>query len=405
MRLKEAASIDLYSNRSFLKWFVLIVSFVIGAGSILYTNKLVQDIREREKRQVDLYAKTLEYLASETNQNSDLSFILDEIVQANTTIPVILTDEKGTPEYYKNLPKADLLKDDGQINFLKDQVTNMKDSRDPIEVRLVDGQNRIYGKKFIFYENSVLLTRLKYYPYVQLLIIALFGLVTYAIFNYSRSSEQNRVWVGLAKETAHQLGTPLSSLMAWVEYLKSKYPNEENIEEFDKDISRLETITSRFSSIGSLPKLHKMSLPQVLENSASYLRNRLSDKVILTVSPDEENIEGMINPDLFSWVLENLIKNSVDAMEGVGSIDIKVFNLNHENVAIDIHDTGKGISKAKINQVFRPGYTTKKRGWGLGLTLAKRIIENYHRGRIFIKHSDPKKGTTFRIIVNRFVHA
>ncbi len=400
--LKEAASIDLYSNRSFLKWFVLTVSFVIGAGSILYTNRLVIDIREREKRQVDLYARTLEYLANDNNQSADLSFILDEIVQANTTIPVILTDDRGKPEYYRNLPKAEQLSEHRREDYLLEQVEEMKGEHEPIQVRLVDAQNQVYGRKFIYYKNSALLAQLQFYPYVQLLVIILFGLVTYAIFNYSKSSEQNRVWVGLAKETAHQLGTPLSSLMAWVDYLKSQYPQDANIEEFDKDVERLEMITARFSSIGSVPKLTKVQLGDLVDRSISYLRSRLSEKINFNVKSEPYDIEGMVNQDLFSWVMENLIKNSVDAMEGKGDIDIHIFKLDHENVAIDLRDTGKGIAKNRVKHVFRPGFTTKQRGWGLGLTLVKRIIENYHGGRIFVKKTDVKKGTTFRIILTRF---
>lgn len=397
---KEKPSYDLYSNQSQLKWVVLTISLLIGAGSILYTNSLVKKIREREKTQIDLYAKTLEYLANESDSRN-LIFILEEIIQANKTIPVILTDEQGQPEFYKNIKAADFITDEVEKNaYLEEKIRDMEAEREPIEVDLVDENNQDYGKKYIYYENSRLLTQLQYYPYIQLLVIALFGLATFAVFNYSRASEQNRVWVGLAKETAHQLGTPLSSMMAWIQYLKSKYPADENINELDKDVERLEMITSRFSNIGSLPQLAQMDLVDLTRRSVDYLQSRLSEKIRFTItSYPSDQIIALANKELFGWVLENICKNAVDAMEGVGSISIKIMRISDGRVAIDIKDTGKGIAKGKVAQVFDPGYTTKKRGWGLGLTLVKRIVENYHEGRIFVKDTDPGKGTTFRIIL------
>ncbi len=397
MKLRESVGIDLYTNRSFLKWFVLTVSVIIGSGSILYTNRLVKEIRERERRQVALYARTLEYLANEVNPSSELIFMLDEIVQANTTIPVILTDLNGTPEDYRNIPRIEKFNEEERELYLRHKITEMMEEHEPIEVKLVDLNNRVYGGKLIYYENSYLLTQLQFYPYIQLLVISLFGLITFTIFNYSRSSEQNRVWVGLAKETAHQLGTPLSSLMAWVEYLKSHYPSDPNLLEFDKDISRLSTITSRFSSIGSVPNLQPHDLNDVVDDSVSYLRDRLSKKIVFRFEKTEA-ITTVLNTDLFSWVLENLIKNAVDAMDGHGSITIVINKLGKSNAYLDISDTGKGISKSRVSKIFTPGYTTKKRGWGLGLTLVKRIVENYHEGRIFVKKSD-SRGTTFRIVL------
>lgn len=392
---------DIYSNQSLLKWLVLLTSLIIGAGSILYTNGLVEKIRDRERRQIDLYAKTLEYLANESDSRN-LIFILEEIVQANTTIPVILTDSEGNTEFYKNLSVADRLTEgEAKRIYLDQKIEEMREDHEPIQVRLVDENDQVYGTKFIYYENSKLLIQLQYYPYIQLLIIALFGLVTFAIFNYSRSSEQNRVWVGLAKETAHQLGTPLSSLMAWVEYFKSTYRDDENIEELNKDVERLEMITARFSSIGSSPQLKEENVYEVIRESVSYLQKRLSDKINFTIEahPNKEIIT-QLNKDLFGWVMENLCKNAVDAMEGKGSIKIKILRINQGKIAIDVQDDGKGIPKAKINRVFKPGYSTKKRGWGLGLTLVQRIIENYHEGKISIKNTEVGKGTTFRITLN-----
>ena len=299
-RLKEATSVNLYSNRSFLKWIVLIISVIIGVGSILYTNKLVEEIRDRERRTVDLYARTLEYLANENNSAGDLIFMLDEIINANTTIPVILADANGVPEDFRNLPEISEMDESSKVSFLELKIEEMRSEHAPIEVPLVDDENQVYGSKYIYYENSILLTQLQYYPYVQLLVITLFGLITFTIFNYSRTSEQNRVWVGLAKETAHQLGTPLSSLMAWVDYLKYEYPKDPNIAEFDKDVARLQMITSRFSSIGSDPKLERINVVGMIEESVAYLKTRLSSKINFGMDTDSDSYPALINRDLFS---------------------------------------------------------------------------------------------------------
>jgi two-component sensor histidine kinase len=391
--------IDIYTGQSYLKWVVLGLSIIIGGGSILYTNQLVNDIKEREYRQVSLYAKSLEYLAKASGSD-ELIFILDEVVQANTTIPVILADELKRPEFYKNIPEADALEGEDQTLFLVEKIDEMEQQRPPVSVSLAGPDGAVVGVKFIYYENSFLLTKLRYYPYVQLLIIFVFGFIIFVIFNYSRSSEQNRVWVGLAKETAHQLGTPLSALLGWIEYFKVKYAEDPQVAELEKDIQRLETITARFSSIGSAQKLEVVSLSEFIESNLSYLKLRLSQRVAFTFEP-KEDLYVSINPDLFSWVFENLIKNAVDAMEGEGQIIIQIGSDRQHAVWVDIADTGKGIPKSKTKQVFKPGFTTKSRGWGLGLTLVKRIVENYHEGRIFVKQSDPGKGTTFRMLLKR----
>lgn len=390
---------NIYQGQSYLKWLALITSLIIGIGSISYTNGLVKEIRNSEKHQIDLYAKTLEYLASE-NDSRNLVFIMDEIVQANTTIPVILTDENEQPEYHLNIPELKEIEDPKlQLPILRKHLERMRYEHDPIVVNLTDNQSNVYGKKFIFYENSSLLVRLKYYPYVQLGVISLFVLITFVIFNYSRMSEQNRVWVGLAKETAHQLGTPLTSLMAWVVYLKTHYPKDENLIEMDKDVSRLEMITSRFSNIGSVPKLSSANIIAEIEAAIQYLRPRLSKKVNFQLHKPDQPIQVLMNHALFSWVLENLIKNAVDAMNGEGDIGIAITQISSSSCAIDVSDTGKGISPKIIKRIFKPGYTSKQRGWGLGLTLVKRIVENYHGGKIFVKKSEIGKGTTFRIIL------
>lgn len=398
---REEPTINLYSGRSKLKWIVLVISLVISAGSIIYTNQLVNEIRERERHQIDLYASTLEYLANEEDA-PNIIFVLEEIIQANKTIPVILTNEFGQPEFYRNLPKADSIKDEKlRKRFLLNQIKAMQEEREPIMVTLMDQDNQVYGYKNIYYRNSDLLTQLKFYPYVQLSIIGIFGLIIFAVFNYSRTAEQNRVWVGLAKETAHQLGTPLSSLIAWVEYFKDIMPEQQDIiVELQKDVDRLEMITERFSNIGSVPQLKEENVFDTVNEVVSYLESRISKKVKIDIQsfPNTE-LFGALNKPLFAWVIENLIKNAVDAMAGIGEIHIKVMKISEGRVAVDVTDTGKGIAKNRIKQVFKPGYTTKKRGWGLGLTLTKRIIENYHGGKIFVKHSELNKGTTFRILL------
>lgn len=399
MKLGSYKSREIYSGQRGLKWVVLAIALIIGGGSIWYTGQLVNEIKKREKRQVDLYAKALQFIANQ-QQSPDLLFTLEEIIQANTTIPVVLTNENGEPEYYRNLPEADAIDNlTARRAFLRDRIHGILEKREPIKVTLRDENNQVYGTKFIYYEDSMLLLQLQYYPYIQLSVIIVFVLVVFAVFNYSRLSEQNRVWVGMAKETAHQLGTPLSSLIGWLEYLKTSFPENSNITEIDKDIHRLEVITQRFSSIGSVPKLELHNVYEEISSSIAYLKNRLSNKVDLEVevSPDR-NVQALINPELFSWVMENLIKNAVDAMSGQGSIQVHGLKVG-KKVWIDVKDNGKGIPKKKVRQVFKPGFTTKKRGWGLGLALVKRIVEIYHFGKIYVKRSEVGKGTTFRIIL------
>lgn len=401
-KFKEATGNTLAPLRPHLKWIVVGFAVLISFGSIVYTNNLVAQIRDREQRQIEIYASSLEFLANES-ENVNFFLILDEIVAANHSIPVILTDENEQPEDYRNLIKADKIPDDeARKSFLIREIEAMKEAHPPIEVTLKDDQDNIYGYKYIFYKNSFLLSQLQYYPYVQLSIIALFSIITFLILNYMRRVEQDHVWVGLAKETAHQLGTPLSSLMAWSEYFKGIYDNQQDaLIEFDKDVDRLKVITDRFSSIGSEPQLNRLNIADVVDEIVVYLQKRLSTKITMTVTafPNRET-EAKINESLFAWVIENLCKNAADAMDGKGSIHISILRANEGRVAVDVQDTGKGIAKSKINHVFRPGYTSKKRGWGLGLTLAKRIIEQYHKGKIFVKQSEINKGTTFRIYLN-----
>ncbi|NEM96263.1 sensor histidine kinase [Pontibacter burrus] len=392
--------IPIYSQKNRIKFIVVIIALIIGAATITYTNILVSKLSEREQELVQLYAKGLRYMINAPSDDN-IVFIEEEILSANTTVPVILTDENENILDSKNIDIPQNVADDPKkVNeLLQRQIEIMKNQHAPIVVPWAEG-----SVNYVFYKDSDLLSQLRYYPYVQLMVIACFSLMAYFAFSYSRKAEQNRVWVGLAKETAHQLGTPLSSLMAWYEYMKAspKFENEPIVAELWKDIRRLEVITERFSNIGSVPLLRDENIFQVTQNAINYLQNRISSKVemqvVSTFSPD---ITAKVNVPLFDWVIENICKNAVDAMEGRGSITLQLVLLGKSSIAIDIADTGKGIPKSKMDSVFLPGYTTKKRGWGLGLALAKRIIDNYHRGRLYVKSSEVGKGTTFRIVLNR----
>lgn len=399
---KTLVGFDLYSNKSKIKWLVLAVSVIISVSSIYYTNILVKQLQNREKRQIELFARALEYTVNET-QNNNLYFITEEILFQNNSIPTILVNEADSITDYRNIDFNE--KDKSKLyKLLRDELEDMRDTYEPIEINFRDKEsNEIYDVQYVYYQNSFLLTQLTYYPYIQLSVIALFAFIAYMAFNYSKAAEQNQVWVGLAKETAHQLGTPISSLMAWMEYFKDdeQFKDKGLIEELDKDIKKLQVITERFSNIGSTPVLHREEIEPLLNNIIAYLKPRISPKVNIAVLALTPHIKAQVNPPLFEWVIENLCKNAVDALAGSGAIYINILKGNEGKVFIDIADNGKGIPKSKVNQIFNPGFTTKQRGWGLGLTLAKRIIEIYHQGKIFIKSSEEGQGTTFRIVLNK----
>jgi signal transduction histidine kinase len=322
---------------------------------------------------------------------SELPF-LSEISRKNTTIPLILASKEGKILSWRNLDSATVAQD---TNYLKHQLEEMKLEHQPIKIPVLNEE------QYIYYHNSTLLSKLTYYPYVQLTVIALFIIIAYLAFSASRNAEQNQVWVGMAKETAHQLGTPLSSLMGWLEYLKSTGLEESTAMEIAKDIHRLETVTDRFSKIGAKPILTPAPIKEVVENSLKYLGSRVSQKVEVgfEISCSEETMVPLNQP-LFEWVVENIVKNAVDAMEGEGKIMVHIGEKG-KTIFIDIEDNGKGIPSGDFKRIFRPGFTTKTRGWGLGLSLAKRIIEQYHRGKIFVKQSEVGKGTTFRIVLKK----
>jgi signal transduction histidine kinase len=398
-----APSVNFYQNNSQLKWVVLVVSVLISVGSIYYTNELVNQLKERERQQVQLYAKAIEYTANEEETFHNVNFIAQEILFQNNSIPIIQANENQKVLSYRNIEVQASLEEREKNRLLEREIQQMSETYEPIQVTLRDPvTNEVFGIQYIYYKNSFLLTQLIAYPYVQLSVIAIFGFISYLAFNYSKAAEQNRVWVGLAKETAHQLGTPLSSLMAWVEVIREDPDMRQKgmVEELEKDIQKLKVVTERFSSIGSVPILRKENVVVLVNNVVTYLRPRVSSKIKIEVFTLSENIFANVHAPLFEWVIENLIKNAVDAMGNAGTIAIKILRGNEGKVFIDVSDTGKGIPRSKMNMVFRPGFTTKKRGWGLGLTLAKRIIDTYHNGKIFVKNSEENEGTTFRIILN-----
>jgi len=398
---KSVIASDFYRNSSRVKWIVVVLAGLISAASIYYTNILVEKLRDRERRFIELYATSLEAFVNERN-NQAISALTPQLILLNKSIPVVWTDGASNPIDYRNIDIAPEISKKEKAEILQQELEEMREEHQPIRISIKSEDGIEYDYQFLYYKNSFLLTQLRYYPYVQLTVIAIFGLLSYLAFSYSRTAEQNQVWVGLAKETAHQLGTPISSLMAWMEYLKSvpELQKHDITSELGKDIHRLEMITARFSSIGSVPILKHENLHEAVLSTVQYLQRRLSSKVKFQVKALPGDIRAKINKPLLEWVIENLSKNAVDAMGGVGTIIIDMKKSSDGYVLMDFSDTGKGIAKNKIRQVFKPGYTTKSRGWGLGLTLVKRIIENYHQGKIFILQSEPGKGTTFRIQLN-----
>jgi signal transduction histidine kinase len=364
---------------------LLIAALTIVGGSIWYNNRLAGKLAAEERKKVELWANAYQQINS-ADKETDITFYF-KVIRMNTTVPVILTDESDNILAHRNL---DTNRVDNE-GYLERQLQQMKEENEPIEIDIGGGEHN-----YIYYKDSFLLTQLKFYPYIQFLIIAVFLVVAYLAFNTARRAEQNQVGVGMAKETAHQLGTPISSLLGWLEYLKSASKEEYSdiVPNLEKDVKRLEDITERFSKIGSSPEMKSYYLKDVVEKNLDYIKRRSSENISFEYTvPD--NLKAAINPDLFGWVLENLFKNAVNAIGKEGTVTIEAWRENGQ-VLVDVSDTGKGIPKSQQKTIFKPGYTTRDRGWGLGLTLSKRIVEQYHNGKIYVYQSS-NVGTTFRI--------
>lgn len=370
-----------------------LVAIAIVTGTIFYSDYLAKKIAREEREKVDVWVQSLKTRAVVNEQAAiDLT---NSIASHNTDIPIIETDEKDIPSGQGlNLDSAEIKKDS---NYLKKLVQEFKELHAPIVVEI--SKEPFLENKY-YYGDSKLLKEVRYYPLVQLFIVAMFITVILVTVSIRNKSTQNQVWAGMAKETAHQLGTPLSSLQGWVELLKEKAGNEKIVTEMSKDVDRLKLVSDRFGKIGSTPQLEETNIVAQVTEMMNYIKRRAPEKVQFNIQSSDNEVTALINAPLFDWVIENLLKNALDAMEGRGSISIYIKNETTKVIA-DITDTGKGISKQNIAKVFKPGFTTKKRGWGLGLSLAKRIMEQYHKGELFVKSSEPGKGTTFRLILNK----
>ena len=390
-----------YNKEQKWKKWLLLFAILIAAFSIIFTNNLVKELKKEERKKIELWAQATKNLVN-ISSDGDFSLAINVITE-NKKIPLILVDECDSILEYRNLItyskldslltfKVKLFKEKKITNnFLKHELKVMKEeNRTPIEV------NFIGDKQFIYYKDSNILSMLRYYPFYQLGFILIFFIIAYIIFSAAKKSEQNKVWAGMAKETAHQLATPLSSLIAWSELLKDSEINTDTLNEINKDLQRLETITDRFSKIGSVPALKNYHIHELLGNFLEYLEKRLPQKIEIIKKFPEDPIIVSANKTLFEWAIENLCKNATDAMKGNGKIEFDITSNDYE-VDIFIKDYGQGIAKNKINQIFLPGYTSKKSGWGLGLSLTKRIIEEYHNGKIFVSSSEENYGTTFCI--------
>ena len=374
-----------------VKIILVAAAVVIAVASLVVSNSLVLELKDEERNKMEIWAEAMRSL-NMADETTDLNLVL-KVINENNTIPVIVTDAHGQVQVYRNVTLKGTTAEDSlrQAEALAERLT---EEGKAIRIGLGDSTKDDYIN--VCYDDSVMLKRLTAYPYIQLGVVMLFVVVAIFALLTSKKAEQNKVWVGLSKETAHQLGTPISSLMAWVEMLKETYPHDEMIPEMDKDVKRLELISDRFSKIGSMPEPVPASLTEVMEHVIQYMDRRTSKKVEFIKDFPSGDIIVRMNASLFEWVIENLCKNAVDAMEGSGTITLHLEE-TADKAVIEVTDTGKGIKKKDIANVFRPGFTTKKRGWGLGLSLAKRIVEEYHKGRIFVKSSEPGRGTTFRI--------
>ncbi|MGB3006350.1 MAG: HAMP domain-containing sensor histidine kinase [Chitinophagaceae bacterium] len=382
--------------RQLLNWrtVLALIAILIVSGTIFYSQYLARKIAREEKQKVEQWIEAVKFIVlSPPDADTRLASMIST---ENKSIPIIETDENDIPSgNYTNLDSAKIAKDS---NYLKKKVRQFKSKHAPME--WTDPKNPQIRNRY-YYGDSILLNEVRYYPIIQLCIVTLFIAIILLTLRSSNRSIQNQVWAGMAKETAHQLGTPVSSLEGWVEMLKEKPGNEKIAQELEKDVNRLRLVSDRFGKIGSTPNLEEMDILGQIKNMVDYMRKRAAGKISFSVnSKGEIPVIASISAPLFDWVIENLLKNSLDAMDGKGAISVVIDNTDH-SVIIDISDTGKGISKSNISKVFKPGFTTKKRGWGLGLSLSRRIINHYHKGEIFVKHSETGKGTTFRIVLKK----
>lgn len=378
-----------------VKIILVLAAIVIAVTSLIISNIFVKDLAKEERNKMEIWADAMRSF-NMADETTDLGLVL-KVMNDNNTIPVIVLDNKGLVQICRNVDIGNRSEKDS-VAYVSHLGKRLYDAGRFIRISMDDTNKKAYVD--VCYDDSTILKRLAYYPYVQLGVVLIFVVVAIFALLTSKKAEQNKVWVGLSKETAHQLGTPISSLMAWIEILKENYPDDDLIPEMDKDVKRLQLIADRFSKIGSLPEPVPSSLSDVVDHVIDYMDRRTSSKVLMTKKFPQNDIIVNLNASLFEWVIENLCKNAVDAMEGEGHITIEVLDLPGKAV-IEVTDDGKGIRKKDISSVFKPGFTTKKRGWGLGLSLAKRIVEEYHHGRIFVKRSEVGVGTTFRIEIKK----
>lgn len=390
--------------RQFLNWrsLLALIAILIVSGTIAYSTYLANKISKDERRKVELWLEASKSLLN--TANTDVALPL-RITQQND-IPIIATTEKDSIMEWVNLDsasvlngwqKGDTLKLPNENSYLRSKLAAFRSSK--LSVEWVNPLDTTQRNRY-YYGESQLLKEVRYYPLIQLFIVSLFIFITLQAIRTSYRSTQNGVWAGMAKETAHQLGTPVSSLEGWVEILKETHPQEDFVYEIEKDVNRLRLVSDRFGKIGSTPQLDEKNIVQQVQNMVDYVQKRAGGKVTISIRAQEENIQAKISPPLFDWVIENLLKNALDAMEGKGRITV-IVSATEKEVIVDVLDTGKGISRQNISKVFKPGFTTKKRGWGLGLSLSKRIVEQYHQGSLTVKASEPGKGTTFRIVLKK----
>jgi two-component system, sporulation sensor kinase D len=381
-----------FKDTLLLKRIVIIISFSIVTLILWNTYSFFKRFKNEERLKMEIVATAMKEFATNQDLEADVS-LEDKIIKSNTNIPMILVDENGNigANSYLNLDPVKA-KDPA---FLLKQLEIMKEQNSPIEINFAKNRTQ-----YIYYRNSDLLNKLSYYPLTLILILTLFLTVIYMMFTSSKVAEQNKLWTGMAKETAHQIGTPLSSLLGWIAILKMENVDDKYVDEIEKDVHRLNTIANRFSKIGSLPTLKKLDIIAVTKNAYEYLEYRSSKQISFTFESSKEKLYSNLNEELYAWVIENLIKNAIDAMLGKGQLTVAI-TADAKNIKIDITDTGKGMAKSQFKKIFKPGFTTKKRGWGLGLSLSKRIIEDYHKGKIVVKNSEINKGTTFQIVLDK----